>query len=105
MYRNFNDPQYKKWRLAVYRRDKFKCKRCSSKRGLQAHHIRSWAEAPDLRFVVDNGITLCKKCHGQLKGQENGWEWWCRSLLARADLFLDIKFRMRKLDDDKICGD
>lgn len=58
-------PEYKPWRLAVFRRDHYVCRmpKCGSKIKLQAHHIRRWADAPTLRFDVNNGITLCKKCH------------------------------------------
>lgn len=60
--------EYKDWRLAVFNRDKFTCVGCGDKRGhnLQAHHIMSFAEYPELRFDIANGTTLCKKCHAKL---------------------------------------
>lgn len=56
--------RYKQWRDGVYERDGYKCRRCGdSENGIQAHHIQEWADAPALRFVVDNGETLCRTCH------------------------------------------
>jgi len=56
--------KYKKWRMAVFMRDNFTCQFCGI-RGvyLEAHHIKSWKNFPELRFDLDNGITLCKDCH------------------------------------------
>jgi hypothetical protein len=55
---------YKKWREKVFKRDDFTCQICSVKGGyLHAHHKRGFAHVPESRFDVDNGITLCKKCH------------------------------------------
>ena len=28
-----------------------------------ANHINSWAEFPEDRFILENGLTLCKICH------------------------------------------
>lgn len=66
--RNFCDRrtiEYKQWRLAVFERDGYTCKKCGDNTGgnLRAHHIKSFAEFPDMRFVVSNGITLCHDCH------------------------------------------
>lgn len=57
--------QYKRWRFDVYSRDKFTCQKCGDKKGgnLNAHHIKPFADYPELRFEVSNGITLCKTCH------------------------------------------
>ena len=45
---------------------------CKAKRkGLQAHHIQKWSSASALRYEVDNGITLCRRCHKEVTGQEH----------------------------------
>lgn len=63
--------QYKKWRKDVFVRDDYTCKKCGLKGGrLNAHHIKEWAEFPELRFDIDNGITLCEPCHYATHGKE-----------------------------------
>lgn len=54
---------YKVWRLNVFVRDGFACQTCGAKKPIQAHHVLFYKDFPDLRFRVDNGITLCKSCH------------------------------------------
>lgn len=60
---------YKNWRNKVYKKyywTCFDCKiKCTSK-NIVAHHIKSFSEYPKLRFIVSNGITLCRKCHIKL---------------------------------------
>lgn len=58
-----SNPQYAIWRSTVYRRDSYRCRECDSGSFLVAHHIKSWADYPELRFSLDNGITLCEDCH------------------------------------------
>jgi 5-methylcytosine-specific restriction endonuclease McrA len=77
--RNWNDPEYKAWRLSVYKRDNFTCQypNCGRKgfsAKIQAHHIKRWADFPELRFLVSNGITLCKRCHNNIEKQEEIFE-------------------------------
>jgi 5-methylcytosine-specific restriction endonuclease McrA len=57
--------EYKRWRYSVFLRDGFTCQRCGDDRGgnLIAHHIMSFSQRADLRYVVSNGETLCSKCH------------------------------------------
>lgn len=60
-----NDPCYKQWVKAVKKRDNHCCKinnhECTDK--IQAHHILSWREYPELRYKTNNGITLCHAHH------------------------------------------
>lgn len=59
-----NSFEYKLWRKAVYERDKYTCRWCKTKGiRLHAHHIKPFSQFPELRFAIDNGITLCKDCH------------------------------------------
>lgn len=53
------------WKLAVLHRDNYTCRICGSKEQLHAHHINSWAEFPEDRFILENGLTLCSSCHEQ----------------------------------------
>lgn len=56
--------EYIAWRNAVKLRDLDVCQACGKWQGeSHAHHILPWAEFPKHRFDVDNGLTLCIKCH------------------------------------------
>jgi 5-methylcytosine-specific restriction endonuclease McrA len=47
----------------IFKRDNYKCQICGGTHRLQAHHIYPGSTHPMLSNDVDNGITLCKKCH------------------------------------------
>lgn len=58
--------EYRKWRATVFERDGFVCQCCGatiSDMKLHAHHILNFAEHEDLKYDLNNGVTLCEKCH------------------------------------------
>jgi 5-methylcytosine-specific restriction endonuclease McrA len=59
------------WRRDVFKRDQWKCQKCDKGgRGMVAHHIKTFAEYPDLRFDVENGVTLCTPCHVSIHAED-----------------------------------
>ena len=59
--------EYKQWRTAVFERDNYTCK-CGVEGNnayITAHHIKSFAHYPELRYEVSNGVTLCEECHSK----------------------------------------
>lgn len=60
------------WRVAVFKRDGFKCQVCGIKKTpLNAHHKKAFCDFPELRLDINNGITLCIKCHKE-EHEKNG---------------------------------
>ena len=74
--------EMRKWQIAIKKRDK-KCMFCGSKKELEAHHINSVSDMIEKYNIktrddaiscnefweLDNGITLCRKCHYELEGR------------------------------------
>lgn len=60
------------WRESVYRRDNYRCKIGSPDciTTIQAHHILGWKLYPELRFEINNGITLCLVHHPRKRTEE-----------------------------------
>ena len=59
-------PEYKQWRRDIFIRDYWTCQECGQKSvRIEAHHIKSFRDYPDLRLDINNGLTLCKSCHAR----------------------------------------
>lgn len=81
-------PKYQTWRNAVLEQDCNICRICETKDNLQVHHIKRLKELVqkhniktietaidcDELWNVENGITLCKKCHTDTLGKESWFE-------------------------------
>ena len=89
--------EYNQWRSDVFCRDGYACAKCGAKNGfgerieLNAHHIENWKDNPDKRYDIDNGITLCDKCHNNfhsIYGKRN-------NNIFQINEFLNI--------DEKVC--
>ena len=56
--------EYWTWRNSVFKRDWYICQKCKRKTSKNnAHHILNFAKYEELRFDIDNWITLCEDCH------------------------------------------
>lgn len=67
-----HDSCYKEWRRQVWLRDNFVCKIANPNCGgrIEAHHILTWRGYPELRYQVNNGITLCHFHHPRKREDE-----------------------------------
>ena len=67
-----NDTSHREWSRNVKNRDGWKCRianaDCDGR--LESHHILSYKEHPELRYEVNNGITLCHAHHPRGRAEE-----------------------------------
>lgn len=66
--------EYTEWTSAVIKRDNNTCRLCNTKVGIKhRHHIYPVRKYPELKYDVENGITLCPDCHYKTFGCEEEW--------------------------------
>ena len=63
---------HREWSNSVKKRDEYKCKidNQDCKGILESHHILSWKDNPELRYELNNGITLCHFHHPKKRKDE-----------------------------------
>jgi 5-methylcytosine-specific restriction endonuclease McrA len=64
MQNRLKDKKHIKWAKEVKDRDNYTCQICNKYNVyLHSHHLNSYDLFKDQRYLLENGITLCKKCH------------------------------------------
>lgn len=81
-----NHFNYRLWRSDVFKRDNFTCQECEQRgKYLHAHHLKRFqtimnensiksieeALACEELWNINNGVTLCVKCHNKIPRNEN----------------------------------
>lgn len=56
---------YKNWVRQVYAKDYYTCQCCGKNINInkQAHHLYNFSDHENIRYDINNGITLCDECH------------------------------------------
>jgi 5-methylcytosine-specific restriction endonuclease McrA len=64
MFERWEDSQAVEWAKKVKVRDNHVCQLCH-RYGipLNSHHLNSWDLFVEQRYELDNGVTLCVRCH------------------------------------------
>ena len=77
-------PEYYNWRKSVWQKDYYTCQECGYMgRDIEAHHIKAFSKIIEENNIktldealnckelwdINNGITLCKKCHDKYNGK------------------------------------
>lgn len=67
-----NDSAYQNWKKNVHKRDNYKCVINNSDccGNIIVHHILPWRDYPELRYEINNGITLCLAHHPRKRAEE-----------------------------------
>lgn len=56
--------EFYSWREAVFTRDNWTCQKTKVRGGkLHPHHVLNFSQYPELRYDVNNGITVSEKAH------------------------------------------
>lgn len=90
--KNRRGHSYREWRTQVWQRDNFKCRisniGCAGR--IEAHHILGWTEYVELRYEVNNGITLCHAHHPRKRAEEKRLQFDFQTLVSASKSHLAI---------------
>lgn len=82
--RAWKSKRAKRWSQDIFKRDNYTCGLCGKRGGdLEAHHIIRRADAPDLTYNLNNGITLCVPCHKETFGKEANYAEGLRAMVDK----------------------
>lgn len=85
---------YANWRTLVFARDDYVCQKCGAHNGeghtvvLRAHHMDGFADFPEKRLDIENGITFCDKCHREFHrryGMKHNRQWQVDEYLSKKE--------------------
>jgi len=79
--RIYDSYKYRQWRSDIFTRDDFTCQKCREKGYIEAHHLKEFSKIMIENNIItleqalnceefwniNNGLTLCKKCHNLTK--------------------------------------
>ena len=80
--RIYDSYKYRQWRSDVFTRDNFTCQKCGKRSGyIEVHHLKEFSKIMIENKIItleqalnckelwniNNGITLCEKCHNLTK--------------------------------------
>lgn len=81
--------EYRLWREAVFARDNWTCQKYGIRGGtLHPHHILNFSSNPELRFAIDNGVTLSEKAHREFHKKYGNKD----NTKEQIEEFLNIKY-------------
>ena len=85
--RRIDDSRMRDWSKEVKKRDGWICRiadiNCDGK--LESHHILSWSKFPELRYQINNGITLCHAHHPRKQNDVQKLSPYFQRLVASLD--------------------
>ena len=86
--------EFQRWAANVKARDG-SCVACRDTTwhdtSLEAHHVYPKGKYPELRTVMENGLTLCRLCHKDWHSHSRGWTiWWKATYPDRARLMEEL---------------
>ncbi len=97
--RQYKSAKYRNCKRQVFVRDSYTCQMCQkNKCKISAHHILVWSRFPEHRYDINNGISLCLRCHKSIFCHENEYKslfynFLEQSLIKRIKKIYEIHYR------------